>query len=941
MAGQDPFGRFGQAAYGVEWAAAELPQGRVVDGRIFAGDLEVKLATLRAEGEDNYVLASGPGRVTVRSGTAIGAIAGLLELGRRLRSGEKTDAARHLRFRTRNYKHEIRLGADTPRSILSYTDEVWETLCRQIVRHQFNGLTLYAGYHPFEYILDYKEFPYAASRPEAHRMAVRETLNRGLAIAHRYGLKTFMQHYTTHFTPQLAEHLKLGAAAGERIADVGHPEIDRYCRWCYREIFRQVPDLDGLYFNFESAPHGAWHVLETAIPEFNAMARKPIAVFRLWGVIDPKGIQAIYKAYKGRKILGHKIPDTDDTYYLPVADSHVMEWHKILPQAEFMFLVGPCHNCGTNLCEQVWGDYAFVQTLLGDAVKKGADSISFHTINEFFSSDVATAGVFDEREKAMSRFNLMHLQAVADFVNGRRMTPDERAAALAARCGVGGPAGRALLEAVEASSQLVLLVYQQFCGTSSWDGFLNVGRFSHIQDPFLIDPANSFNNQASRMPWRMRPHFSWILKTIDTKVAPDNFLQHIIDYVDPSKRKAVRNPRVIADLLAKHSKASAAALKKYERLAGKEKADELAPHLRNNAALAAYAREEILAGIAMYPLYFATSKAAMVAALKKGLKHLRALPPILEDKAALKSMMRVVMFNRLDPKFEIRAVEDLLATIQAARFPMAAMRDYVESRRVYNETRRWIRPQREFDQAAIEHIVRQHKKAIAKAEGALRQLAAPADAPLAAGVRAWLEFLESELAATVPPTAVCGREPGEFHRFRHDHCLRSGEYFTDDFLGFFRPLDYLRLTDQGFQVWHTDEELVLHFREAGVDMAQRKARWAEYRGTSSDSFVTRVFVDSEGKGLAAETFIAWPMGEGVSVGRRPFCEARTRFTSDETSWQLELRLAYSLFGRTPKKGDAWGLNVTFNPAVASVAAHTWAATYDSNVPRLYGKVKFA
>jgi hypothetical protein len=343
----------------------------------------------------------------------------------------------------------------------------------------------------------------------------------------------------------------------------------------------------------------------------------------------------------------------------------------------------------------------------------------------------------------------------------------------------------------------------------------------------------------------------------------------------------------------------------------------------------------------MYPLYFATSKAAMVAALKKGLKHLRALPPILEDKAALKSMMRVVMFNRLDPKFEIRAVEDLLATIQAARFPMAAMRDYVESRRVYNETRRWIRPQREFDQAAIEHIVRQHKKAIAKAEGALRQLAAPADAPLAAGVRAWLEFLESELAATVPPTAVCGREPGEFHRFRHDHCLRSGEYFTDDFLGFFRPLDYLRLTDQGFQVWHTDEELVLHFREAGVDMAQRKARWAEYRGTSSDSFVTRVFVDSEGKGLAAETFIAWPMGEGVSVGRRPFCEARTRFTSDETSWQLELRLAYSLFGRTPKKGDAWGLNVTFNPAVASVAAHTWAATYDSNVPRLYGKVKFA
>ena len=361
----------------------------------------------------------------------------------------------------------------------------------------------------------------------------------------------------------------------------------------------------------------------------------------------------------------------------------------------------------------------------------------------------------------------------------------------------------------------------------------------------------------------------------------------------------------------------------------------------------------------MYPLYFATSKAAMVAALKKGLKHLRALAPIIEDKAALKSMMRVLMFNRLDPQFEVRAVEELLATIQAARFPMAAMRAFAESHRVYSETRRWIRPQREFDQAAIDVIVRQHKKAIAQALASLKQLAAPrstarsqsrvdeqpvahrADAGFAAGARAWIEFLESELAATVPPTAMCGREPGEFHRFRHDHCLRSGEYFTDDFLGFFRPLDYLRPADQGFQIWHTDKELVLKFHEAGVDMAQRKARWIQYRGTSSDSFVTKVFVDAEGKGRGSEMFIAWPMGEGVSVGRRPFCEARTRFTSDATSWELELRLPYSLFGRAPKKGDVWGLNVTFNPAVASVAAHTWAATYDSNVPWLYGKVKFA
>ena len=133
---------------------------------------------------------------------------------------------------------------------------------------------------------------------------------------------------------------------------------------------------------------------------------------------------------------------------------------------------------------------------------------------------------------------------------------------------------------------------------------------------------------------------------------------------------------------------------------------------------------------------------------------------------------------------------------------------------------------------------------------------------------------------------------------------------------------------------------MLRIREGGVDMAQRKARWAQYKGTGSDSYVTRVFVDSEGKGRWADHFIVWPMGEGVSFGRRPACDARTTFTCTDTSWEVEVRFPFSLFGRKPKKGDTWGLNVSFNPAVASVAAQTWAATFDSDNPNLYGKLKF-
>ena len=59
-----------------------------------------------------------------------------------------------MNFRTRNYKHEIRFD-DSPRSVLNYTDQIWETLCGQIAAHDFNGLVLYPPEHPFPFFLSY------------------------------------------------------------------------------------------------------------------------------------------------------------------------------------------------------------------------------------------------------------------------------------------------------------------------------------------------------------------------------------------------------------------------------------------------------------------------------------------------------------------------------------------------------------------------------------------------------------------------------------------------------------------------------------------------------------------------------------------------------------------------------------------------------------------
>ena len=241
---------FGAADHGVNWAIAQLPGGKRAGRRIVARGVTVELAPMKgAKGEDDYAIHfDGKAAVRVQANSATGTIFGLLRLGEMLRAGVRRNVTQHLRFRTRNYKHEIGLGASGKHNILSYSDKTWETLCRQLVSHQFNGLVLYPGYHPFECILDYKGFPQAASQPAAHRTAVRKALNRGLAIAHRYGLKTFMQHYVNHFTQELADAYKIATTG--RLSAVDHPVVERYCRYCYREIFKQVPDLDGLYFNF-------------------------------------------------------------------------------------------------------------------------------------------------------------------------------------------------------------------------------------------------------------------------------------------------------------------------------------------------------------------------------------------------------------------------------------------------------------------------------------------------------------------------------------------------------------------------------------------------------------------------------------------------------------------------------------------------------------------
>ena len=924
---------FGDAAHGVNWALSLLPGSAAVAFEPFP----------RARGEDDYAVRFAKNAIRVQANTAVGAIGALLEAGKALKGGHPKSITRHLRFRTRNYKHEIRFAdKKNPRSALNFTDATWEAICRQIVAHQFNGLTLYAGYHFFEYVLDYKECPQAASQPEADRAAYREALRRALAMAHKYGLKTFIQHYVGHFTPQLVESLNISTTG--RLSAVAHPEIERYCRYCYRETFREFPDLDGLYFNFESYRNAYKHILATAVPEFNRMKRKPIAVFRLWDFNDAEGMRKIMKAYKGRVILGHKIPETNDTYHFPSADSRVIQWKQILgPQIEWMFLVGPCHNCGTNLCQQLWADYDFAQTLIDDARRKGSDSFSFHTVNEFFAPDVPNAaGIFSANELAMARYNVLHKQAIVDYVNGRTMTLPERAAYMANRLGVPSRAGQSLLETVHASSQLVLLSFQQFCFGSAYDGFLHPGRYSHIQEPFFYYPGTEMNNQGSRLMWRIGQNTSWIEKTIDTQVAPDNAMQYLLDYVDPAKPNAVRNPAIVAALLRANMAKAERSLVTYGKLAGAAAAAALEPHIRQNALLGEYLYRELLAGVSLYSLYFARTRQAMASALKKGLPELKALRPLAKDKQspAYHLMARAMLLNP-NPEREIALVEEVLSFVERGGFPMPAFQAFVQSRRSYNEIRRVVRPYRRHVPATMRYIRDRLREAIGHAETALAMLGSPKHAHLAPNVHGWLEFLRAEVAHTKPPAAVCPARPGDtWYYLQHDHCFRAGENFLEDFCGFFRPFDYLRPARQSFQMWHAKSEIVVTFREEDVDIAQRTARWEEHRSSGSTAFNTRIFFDVDNRGLRSNMFIIWPKGESVTLDDRPNVPVRTEYTYGANSWQVTARLPFALLGRPPRKGQVWGVNVIGNPAVLAVASRTWAPQYDCNDPLLYGKMRF-
>jgi hypothetical protein len=145
-----------------------------------------------------------------------------------------------------------------------------------------------------------------------------------------------------------------------------------------------------------------------------------------------------------------------------------------------------------------------------------------------------------------------------------------------------------------------------------------------------------------------------------------------------------------------------------------------------------------------------------------------------------------------------------------------------------------------------------------------------------------------------------------------------------------------------FRVWHTASALVVAVREDGVDVADRLARWEEFAGSGSDCFVTRIHLDPEGAGRSGRLVTVYPRGSAVTLDRSPDLPSVHRtFETGNDWWETTIWLPFRLIGRPPRSGDVWGFNVTANPFIRRGTCYTWAAQYDCDNPRLYGRLTFA
>ena len=501
-------------------------------------------------GRDGFRIARARGYATIAAASRAGRLSALLALASMQREKRRT-LTRRLRFNHRNYKFELPMRMQGHRSIANHTEEFWMGLCRELVRRHFNGVVFYIGMDPFQAFLDFDRFAEFSSVPSRSRRAFRDRFNMILGVCRRFGLETIVQQYITHIPG------KAGAACGlpfsapqdrsSVFSDFKHPRVYAFLRYAYARLFDLCPGIDRLLLNFESAPVSSEFLHEVLVPALSRLDRPPALFFRLWYMTNPRVLCDVIERYPGHCMVGHKIMDTMDAYNYPAADPRIVEWREWFQRrgldVEWNYLMGPCHNCGSNISRRAWSDPEFVHVLLRRALQLGADGINFHTVRELLANEYPSAPVIDDEERAWASLNRPHLDGMVDFVRGRAFSEPRTVARAAERFGIdarrAGPVHRMLRD----SSRAQLLPLLQFPLTTH-EGYAVDARRQLSQHPLFHPPANVLLNHQERED----PHMYWcfVNRTRRAGSYPEN-MQTLIDYVDPEQPTLRQHPAALAD----------------------------------------------------------------------------------------------------------------------------------------------------------------------------------------------------------------------------------------------------------------------------------------------------------------------------------------------------------------------------------------------------------
>ncbi|MCE9615584.1 MAG: hypothetical protein K8T26_15045 [Lentisphaerae bacterium] len=919
----------------------------VRDGEIRVGTLRVVFAVAGAAtlGRDGFRLSRSDGVLTIAAATRAARLSALLAAPEFL-VGRDRVLVRQLRFNRRFYKHEIFRAPDGEPALARYTEGFWAGLCREIVRRHFNGVAIYLSGEPFPQLADYGSYERYAALPSEVRTANRRQFKVFLATARRYGLESLMQQYITKFPAALGRDVGIpffnSRDPGATTADFRHPRVYDFHREMYARFFADVP-LDRLIVNFESAPNSTDFCREVLVPTLGALPRVPNLFFRLWYMTNPEALCDWIASYPGDCMVSHKIMDTMDAYLYPAADSRIREWKAWFAarklRVDWNYLVGPCHNCGSNISRRHWSDPEFLYTLLGKAERLGADGFNFHTICELLANTFPSKAVVDPGEREMARLNQFHVDAVVDFVRGGRFNADEWVDRHAAQFKLTRPVARRVFAAMRDSSRAEIMHLEQFPLTTS-EGYAVEARRQLAQSPLYHPPANVLLNGQ----YREDPHAFWsfINKTVPDRSYPDD-LQTLIDYADPAQPKSARNPAKLAQQMLRlgvRSERTALALRR-------EMGARWVKEVTSNRALAEACSLDIRSGLALFRLYFPRNAARVRRDVDEAMAHLRSLEALIRRDG----MPYIHMQEPYHPAPDLDALRRLRRHLGKA-YPWRAFQHYAASVKTYNDIRRHVRPWRVWSPRTLRKAGQLLEQAGARAQEAVRACAGTRFEPM---VEAWATYLAQERAWLTPPTFNCGEAWAAWQPLVHDNCFNYGGFAWADFLAFFEPMP----RDKGLTIMcsvrRDADALWVRLREENVDAAAQRRRWKELEGAHDLGGITRVFLDVDRKGELLQQWSAIPHGPTV-VARPMVCQGRNGFDSravrmdegvtaafryEKQAWEVAVRLAFDALGKVPRAGDVWGLNVAANTPIKRNHAVSWCKGYEvgaGNPQRLGGVV---